>query len=238
MDDMNGTRDRIASGAWQLTADDLTLLWHGAVLRPFLITRAGSADCDSQGARSRLRERLGGRFDRLFSALNRPDQRIMVNGWDLRQPDDPQGRIRTLGVFRGEVAYLLRQLPGRSIAHSGDIVVTEHSSLALARAVVHSLPEVDAGPHVRMLLDSGPEAREFLDTPARRVGTIEFSVRRRIGSGLTSVACTLGWRDLADSGRYVLVNGRPPTATSVDRELLTRVLHALLTAPADPAAFD
>ncbi|NUS43021.1 MAG: hypothetical protein HOQ24_04950 [Mycobacteriaceae bacterium] len=168
--------------------------------------------------RERLRTRLGHRrFARLGRALGHPDVRVTVHGWDLQ---NPARDFRLLGVVRDGSAFVVRGRSGLKRFAAGQFAVTEHSDIALARALVDALPTAAAGGQFSAHpLDDSPQAQRFLDTDRRRVGYFDITAAQ------TDSRVRLGWQDLADDGRYLIGAGSPAVAVSVDRELLVRTLR-------------
>jgi len=199
-------------------------------------------------ARSRPAGVSGRDFQEMLDTVARPDIRVVVGGWNPADFQAGAGRVRLLAVRRGDVGFLLTQLPGPTAWHSGGYTVTECDAIGLARMVVDALPDVPAGRHGRIVLvdeerehvdrsfgrsgvrDSGDDemdrarafsAADIAITGGIRVeqGTSDFGPRGR-------VVRTLRWRDLREDGRYVITGERPPVASGVDGRQLTAAINA------------
>ncbi|NUS44190.1 MAG: hypothetical protein HOQ24_10945 [Mycobacteriaceae bacterium] len=227
-------RDSAAMGAansWLLNPADLSVLWppyqFATVPDPFIYTNVirhrYPLPSDPTHVFSDVRMRLGASFEQFVRALHLPEVRVVVNAWDLTKPEDPRGRVRVLGVRAHGHSYVVRQLPGNTPAHTGYFVMTEHSDLALAKAVVKTLPSVPAGSIGRTVLTSGAQATRILTSPKHRVGTIEIYV----GNGPSQCGTIVSWCDVVDDGRYLLASGDTPQGYGIDPELMIRMLHAL-----------
>ncbi|NUS42455.1 MAG: hypothetical protein HOQ24_01980 [Mycobacteriaceae bacterium] len=220
---------------WVIKDTELAVLWppfgRRSLPAPFMMTSCGIRPYLGERVRMELRQEMGDSLDRLSAALWLPDVRVAVNGWDIQDPIDPAGRLRALGVRRGPWSFLLRQLPGRTVHHSGPVEIVEQSELALARTVVETMPKVPTGTMGPVWMDrSRPlqwaRAQRFLDAPRKRVGTIQVT------TGKDSVTHTLSWQDLVDDGRYVVAPATPAVASGLSAEALTRTLHDTLSAAA------
>ncbi|WP_225726877.1 MULTISPECIES: ESX secretion-associated protein EspG [unclassified Nocardia] len=248
------------NNTWNFTDIEFAALWEQLAEQflpaPFsYLTETESYDeheREKAAARQRVRATLDDAFDGVLEALAQPDIRLVVTGSDA-DPDNPAGLIRLLAARRGDRGYLAKQLPGKTIWHSGGFVVTECDPLRLADIVVAELPRTNAGRQDHVVLIE-PEERDdddfdyaygrskvnadaiensfrsrslaFHSTPVDSVGLIEIvQGRSRFGPrGITRYH--LGWRDLVGDGRYVTVFDTPPVAVAADGGRMTALLNA------------
>lgn len=192
---------------------------------------------------------LSGRdLQEVLDTVARPDIRVVVGGWNPADFETGVGRIRLLAVRRGDVGFLLTQLPGPTAWHSGGYTVTEGDAVGLARMVVDALPDVPAGRHSRVVLvdeegdhvdrcfgrsgvrDNGDDemdrARAFSAAAVAITGGIRVEQGRSHFGPRGRVVRTLRWRDLRDDGRYAITDERPPVASGVDGRQLTAAINA------------
>ncbi|WP_431953526.1 ESX secretion-associated protein EspG [Nocardia lijiangensis] len=185
----------------------------------------------------------------VLKMVSQPDIRIVVRGRDGIDPDNPEAGIRLHAVRRGGEGYLIEQLPGRTVDHSGGFTITEVDAVKLADALVAKLPDVPAGSRSRVPLPPPPSSdvddeygrsalwdsfdedadrcgSRFLEDPATAVGTIEvvqgisrFGPRGRVRRDLY-------WLDRQDDGRYVITRDQPPVAQAADAARLVALINA------------
>ncbi|MGW0252265.1 ESX secretion-associated protein EspG [Nocardia goodfellowii] len=242
---------------WSFTDLDFVVLWEELrehrLPEPFVFTSRTEYFNDSVRAKkealTRLRDTSDSAFDGVLSAVARPDIRMVVHGVAAYDPRDPRSHLRIHAARRGDRCFVLTQLPGETVWHSGGFTVAEFYVPQMADAVVNHLPNLSAGRRAGMSFPARPEendeagadcgrswvrdtednpartrAEEFLRAPILRTGVIRIEQgSSRFGPrGRTQAA--LGWRDLADDGRYVITPGNPPTAVGVDAgQLVSRI---------------
>ncbi|MEU0540336.1 ESX secretion-associated protein EspG [Nocardia sp. NPDC005978] len=202
-------------------------------------------------ARESLRDRESELEDlpELTYALRNPDLLVRVHGWDPRDIESGAASVRALGVLRGELGYLLTQLPGETYRHSGGFTAKEFPAARLAEELVVLLPDTAASrgrdivlarpEHVELFdyafgmspahetLEGGviDRAADFLAAPATSRGTMEVvQGHSRFGPrGITRHQ--LEWRDVVDDGRYV-ITGYPSVAAPADRRRMVSTLQS------------
>ncbi|GAB2683091.1 ESX secretion-associated protein EspG [Nocardia goodfellowii] len=242
------------SRRWRFTDLEFVVLW--AELRehrlpaPFVYTSRTKFLHEAERAKSQTRENLRARWDRsvedVLTAVARPDLRITVSGCAAADPEDPRGRIRLHAARSGPRCFVLTQLPGETIWHSGGFTVAEYNALDMADAVVAHLPKCPGGRRAQLTFPTtlqnsdsdygqswvretevSPETDalgEFSNAPVQRLGIIRIEQgNSRFGPrGIARRA--LAWRDVADDGRYIITNDDPPVAMGVDtRQLISRL---------------
>ncbi|MEU1980942.1 ESX secretion-associated protein EspG [Nocardia sp. NPDC019395] len=249
------------SRTWCLTDVEFVALWEelreGLVPRPFEFTSRTSRNDEylqeKAEARQRARDRHGRSIDEVLELVARPDIRIVAHGWDRRNPDDPTTRVRLLAARRGDRGYLLTQLPGETIWHSGGYTIVEVSARGLADAVVKALPECATGRLGELVFASRDGSRldysyqqsivgDPVDDPdrerARRfsAATVAGVGRIRLSQGYSRfgprgiASHELHWRDLVDDGRYAITTENPPVAVGVGTTALTALLNDRIAA--------
>ncbi|MEV6139617.1 ESX secretion-associated protein EspG [Nocardia sp. NPDC051990] len=246
------------SSSWRFSDLEFVVIWEsmrdGTVPPPFVYTSRTPIYQDylreKAEARESLRSRLGQAFGSALVAMARPEIRIVVRGWDSRDPANPKGRISLLAVRRGNEGYLITQEAGETVWHSAGFTVEQCGALELAEVVARALPHSDAGTLDRLALDSvaNPEAdldfrygrsvahelnydpdrdrlQRFLSATPEAGGRIEVAqVGSRFGPrGVFRRA--LDWRDLAGDGRYAITEGCPRMAVGVDAKRLTSLIN-------------
>lgn len=241
---------------WAFTDLEFVVLWESVssdlLPAPLMFTSRTPLRDDFErertATRNALRERVNGAVGALFETLADPDVCIMVSGASSADLGDAAARIRLLGVRRGRTGYLVKQLPGETIWHSGGYRVTETDAVSLADAMVAELPVVSAGRRNGVVLvhralrdsmdytygreegfDTGEETVEqqsaaFLRAPIAGGGSIEIRQGRSVYGPRGLTIRRLAWRDLAADGRYVISSADPPVADGVDAK---RLCHAI-----------
>ncbi|MEG8180157.1 ESX secretion-associated protein EspG [Nocardia terpenica] len=183
-----------------------------------------------------LRSRVDSSFDEVLEVLLHPDIKIVVDGWDGADADDPKRCVRQYAARKGDRGYVVTQLPGETIWHSGGFVITETEAIALADAVVAALPEAEPGRQSGIVLadaDGGDEldysygrsavadsfeesapgrAARFLRAPAVTIGTIAVVQGWSRFGPRGIVRREIGWRDIEEDGRYAIA---PDTSSAV-----------------------
>lgn len=205
---------------------------------------------DQRRARAELRERLGSTFDPVLEVLTAPDIRVVVNGSDHRDPDEPKSVVRLFGVRRESTGYVVRSLPGESFWHSGGFTVAECDAVRLADELVALLPEVGPGERAEVVLPRPAAVRDsetalgrptvrdsfaattgeigaaFLAAEADCTGTIEVAQGSSIYGPRGLSRYRIAWRDLADDGRYVIRDEAAPVAAPADPAKLAGAINA------------
>ncbi|MEV6280995.1 ESX secretion-associated protein EspG [Nocardia sp. NPDC051832] len=238
---------------WRFTDLEFVVLWEELrehrLPAPFIYTSRTEylheAERAKREAREGLRERGDSSFDGVLAAVARPDLRITVSGCAAADPEDPRGRIRVHAARSGPRCFVLTQLPGETIWHSGGFTVAEYNALEMADAVVARMPAYPGGHRQHLTFpatlensdceygqswvretDDSPRTDpvgEFWSAPVLRFGIIQIEQgSSRFGPrGVARRA--LAWRDVAEDGRYVLA-GDPAAAMGVDaRHLIARI---------------
>ncbi|MGO4649489.1 ESX secretion-associated protein EspG [Nocardia sp. 2YAB30] len=244
---------------WRFTDIEFVVLWQPLkedfLPKPFVFTSRIPRYTDYLRELRETSERLGATmdpaFDDVLDVVARPDIRVVVRGVDGKNPQNPKGSIRLLAVRRGEQAYLLTQLPGETLGHSGGFTVAECDPLRLADAVVAELPAVAAGRQGEIVLVGGADAGDdtdyaygrsqlwdpvedmvhsradrFLRSAVTSVGGIEISQGTSRFGPRGRVSRVLGWRDLDGDGRYAISADTPPVAVAADSKRLVTMINA------------
>ncbi|WP_040774452.1 ESX secretion-associated protein EspG [Nocardia pneumoniae] len=243
---------------WRFTDLEFDALWSRAradsLPRPFATVTDIPYEEDYQRELHRIREqwRFTGdpAFDQICADVVEPDLSLIVRGIDGQDSQNPKGSIRKLAVRRKDRGYLLTQLPGRTVEHSGGFTVTECDPLSLASVVVAELPDVGAGKRGRVTLPMPKEDSEmdhsygaselwdsFEDTNQQAAEWFQSAVPTTLGAigvcqGISvygprgRVSRWLEWRDLPDDGRYVIGADLPPVAEPADAKRFTAMINA------------
>ncbi|QIS09183.1 ESX secretion-associated protein EspG [Nocardia arthritidis] len=238
---------------WSFTDLEFVALWaplrEDVLPQPFThvtdISSGAQYEYELRSARARLDSIADGARELMLQDIARPDLTVLVRALDGRDRRDPAGSIRMLAARREERGYLVTQLPGRTVDHSGGFTVTECHALDLAATVVAALPDVPPGRQGRVTLpghddgmdhsfemarwrdtfdDTEERGRNFLRAPAPTIGRIEIrqGVSRFGPRGRT--IRVLFWRDLLDDGRYAIVPANPPVAAPANARALIDML--------------
>ncbi|MGO4615052.1 ESX secretion-associated protein EspG [Nocardia sp. 2YAB30] len=226
---------------WELTDLEFAAAWAATgeeqLPQPLLYTSRTELLEDSERelrqAATQARTNHGAALDPVLAALGRPDIRVVVHGRSPADPENPKGQIRLHACRLGSTGYLVTQLPGETIWHSGGYTITELDALELAKTVVDALPMVGPGRHRDIVLPEGDvdhgdiiraRARRFLALPAVTTGTITV-IQGHSAFGPRGISSrTVRWCDLLDDGRYV-ITGRPPAATGADVRRMTAAIN-------------
>lgn len=209
--------------------------------------------------RARLRQPRNAEFTMAFRTLLRPDVRIVVEGWDDRDPERPDGYVRMLGARYAGFGYLVTQLPGETFAHSGGFTVAEFDAADLPDRIVAGLPEVNAGGQPELALvtlqagadmdrfiggavvgesyEQGARSAAFLRCATTCKGRIDIIQGRSVFGPRGITRRRLRWRDHVNDGRYIVRQENPPTAGPVTgrrlRDLLVDSIAMVLQTLAD-----
>ncbi|GAA5055864.1 ESX secretion-associated protein EspG [Nocardia callitridis] len=244
------------SRTWSFTDVEFVALWEGvtdeALVAPLTFTsrtpRIDAYKREMHTVRARLSARLGPTFTPVMQTISRPDIRITAQGWNGAKPEDPTAIIRVLGARQGQQAYVVEQLPGETIWHSGGFRITECEVIGLAGAVVAYLPDTGAGQteDVAITIPGGDgmdhrygrsvATRSVEDTlssvsdallrkPVSRLGIIRVLQGRSIYGPRGLTEHTISWRDVIDDGRYAIGPGTPPVLRGVDARRLTEMTN-------------
>ncbi|MGC4994618.1 ESX secretion-associated protein EspG [Nocardia salmonicida] len=249
------------SRSWQLTDTELIALWDklfkDRLPSPlFALNRGENTQEWMRLAEAALAGLAGSGDGGLYDALARvahADIRVTVVAFDPRDSDDPASQVRVVGARQGEVATLIRQLPGETRWHSGGYVITSGDADRLPGAVVGALPTREAGrlpdtplitvatdaeidhhygrsPVYDSYIEADRASTSWLQRPADRLGMIETCLGSSIFGPRGITPYRIEWRDLVDDGRYAVGSTARPVATAVDRPALaTRIAADIAT---------
>ncbi|WP_225731237.1 MULTISPECIES: ESX secretion-associated protein EspG [unclassified Nocardia] len=239
---------------WSFTDLEFVAVWaplrEDILPQPFThvtdIPSGARYEYELRSARARLDSIADGARELMLQDIARPDLTVLVRALDGRDRRDPEGSIRMLAARRGDRGYLVTQLPGRTVDHSGGFLVTGCHALDLAATVVGALPNVPPGRQGWVTLPGGDDgmdhsfevsrwrdtfddteerSRNFLRVPASTIGRIEIRQDiSRFGPRGRTIR-VLFWRDLLDDGRYAIVPANPPAAQPVDARALTNMIN-------------
>ncbi|MFI9508643.1 ESX secretion-associated protein EspG [Nocardia sp. NPDC052566] len=182
-----------------------------------------------------LRNRFGQTFDTVLAAVARPDIRVVVSAENPQAMTEPESPIRLLGARRHDNGYLVTQLPGETVQHSGGYTVTEFSALDLAKVVVNALPTAPAGQRTEIQLVTGTgrygvttaRGQHFLQLPATAAGVIEVVQGVSIFGPRGITRRTLYWRDVLDDGRYLITDNHATVVPADPRRLTAAINNAI-----------
>ncbi|MGO4615824.1 ESX secretion-associated protein EspG [Nocardia sp. 2YAB30] len=215
------------------------------------ITDADEYEATKRRVRDRLESEPDDAIDELLAALARPDLTVRAAGRDPRAPENVAAAIRIYAARRGDQAFVVKQLPGRTIWHAAGFVVTACDPTMLADAVVGVLPRVCAGRRPATELPSGREgasdgldysygrssfrdddedsvaqqAEAFRRLPASAAGMIEIVQGESSFGPRGRVHRRLWWCDIVDDGRYAIVGDNPRIAKGVDAKGLVHLVN-------------
>ncbi|MEU6833574.1 ESX secretion-associated protein EspG [Nocardia beijingensis] len=244
------------SRTWQLTDTELIALWdklfQDRLPLPLFALNRGDNTRDwarlAAAALAGLDETADGALHDALTRVAHADIRVTAVAFDPRDCGDPAGRLRLVGARQGDVAVLIRQLPGETRWHSGGYVITSGDADRLAGAVVGALPARAAGRGPDTPLITSPASAEadhhygrspvydnyaadrasaaWLRRPAERLGVIETRMGSSIFGPRGITPYRIEWRDLVDDGRYAVAETAGPVATAVDRTALASMIAA------------
>jgi len=249
------------SAHWTLTDLEFVALWResndDALPMPLVYTSKTTLEEDHRrelrSARDRIRSEYGPEMDLIFDAINHPDLRIAAYGCVNIPADDPKNWLRLLAVRRYDNGFLINQLPGETLWHSGGFTITPCEAVRLADVVAAELPECPRGSRGNVelttltpddaaetdmdysygrsridfnQLDNSPTRRtqEFLAVPSLSAGVIEIEQGTSTFGPQGIARRQLEWRDLEDDGRYI-IDGHPPTATAADAARVKELIN-------------
>ncbi|WP_019929543.1 ESX secretion-associated protein EspG [Nocardia sp. BMG111209] len=194
-------------------------------------------------------ERHDGSLQDALGRVARADVRVLARSVDPADAENSVARARVLGARQGPVAVLIRQLPGKTMWHSGGFVITMGTSDRLAGAIVGALPGCEPGrlPDTPMVnapdrsdtdhwygrsevLDSYVELQRrsdaWLRLPMRVLGVIETFQGSSIFGPRGITRHRIFWRDLVDDGRYAIADTTTPVAVAADPHRLAAMIGA------------
>ncbi|NKY31773.1 hypothetical protein HGA13_01605 [Nocardia speluncae] len=239
---------------WTLSDLEFVVLWEEQreVLLPTPFTYRSNMGSYAEGERQQQRTRAHLRavdnygLGDALEIIARPDLQIILHAWDPRYPEDPHAHIRLHIARRSDRTFLLEQLPGATLQHSGGFIITECGYLAVAGSIVDRLPRQSAGRLTDVVLPGGREseghgqslvrephedpsraaAAEFSTAPRNLVGAIE--VRQGVAPLGPKYRASQGFWvfDLAGDGRYVVWPERTRVATGVDSVQLVEAINS------------
>ncbi|MGV9663607.1 ESX secretion-associated protein EspG [Nocardia niigatensis] len=192
-----------------------------------------------------------GSLNRVLESLVQPDIRIVIEGWDGRDPKRADKRIRMMAARRGGHGVLVTQLPGETYMHSGGFTLTECDPIMLADGIVAELPMGEPAGDAELPLtppdekrddvdygyghspigapvedDLGRMTQRFLRTPVSLVGTINVIQGTSVYGPRGITEHRLEWRDLEGQGRYAIGHAPPWKAVPADARRLTSMINA------------
>ncbi|NKY54964.1 ESX secretion-associated protein EspG [Nocardia flavorosea] len=239
---------------WALTGLELVLLWEDlrevSLPAPFTflsdIDSAVESEREIHSTREHLRQVGDYGLDDVLDVVVKPDLRMILHAWDPRSPEDPSTHIRLHVARRSGRTYLLEQLPGRTVQHSGGFIITETGYLTVADQMVQRLPAREGGRLSEIPLSSrdspGDDRRRVLvreendDVGLRRGAELlqlphSFTGYVEVGQGVTPLGPRYRvWRtfwvfDVIGDGRYVV--SPEGFATGADsQKFADRINHA------------
>ncbi|MGK8511922.1 ESX secretion-associated protein EspG [Nocardia asiatica] len=242
---------------WKFTDLEFVVLWEdfgeAGVPRPFSFTSRTPLWDDYLVEQAQTRAALLASSTparkEMLDDLYRPDIRIRVIAFDGRDHTNVANNVRLMAARRADRGYLVTQLPGETVGHSGGFVVTECAAVELADVVVRALPEAEPGKRADIVLAAETEdehldydygasvvrdsfegsvhdrSTEFLTAPAVRFGFIDVIQAQSIFGPRGMTRHRLKWRDLEGDGRYVIDDRHPPVATAADKRRLVSVIN-------------
>lgn len=241
---------------WEFSGDEFDALWSGVdaeyMPEPFIHTsEPRSADAAEVALKQdwmTIKRRWGHELDEIIDVLTHPDIRVIVRGYGGGERlTDPAFSVRMLAVRKGEVGYLVRQRPGRTLYHADGFVITRHDALTLGDVVADQMPQAEAGRGQEIRLDepasdqldhsygrslvqhydddAAVRTLTFQQAPLDRDGFIDIEQGWSRFGPRGVVRLRLGWRDLTDDGRYVVVPGTPRVAVGADRKRVVSLIN-------------
>ncbi|WP_109526111.1 MULTISPECIES: ESX secretion-associated protein EspG [Nocardia] len=242
---------------WEFTDLEFNLLCEdvrqGELPAPFVFTSRTRLEADYERekaqVRQRLRQRMDHETDALAGAIAKPDVFVVAHAWDDQDFDNPEARTRVHAIRHRARGYVITQLPGETLAHSGGFTVVECDPHTLGDTVLGLLPRCDAGGLDDIALslpstepqheverpvsrisdnddDPGDDAvrsAAFFEIPAVSTGIVKVLQGRSKYGPRGRIEAGLLWRDLPDDGRYVIPLDHPaPVATAMGSDHLAR----------------
>ncbi|MCM6788592.1 ESX secretion-associated protein EspG [Nocardia sp. CDC159] len=190
-----------------------------------------------------LERRFGSALHGLVEVLCAPEVFVRVRAWDERDMDNPQKWALMHVARRGTRAYVLRQLPGKTLSRSGGFTATECDPRGLAVTVVDALPKAPPGNggSIPLVIDPAQHTvppgtgsffrddeedsdvqrtQKFFQKRAKSTGSI-IVVQGRSKYGPRGIhESKMMWRDVVGEGRYVMTLDDSPIAVPTSRKQL------------------
>ncbi|MFG1794403.1 ESX secretion-associated protein EspG [Nocardia sp. NPDC049149] len=238
---------------WTFTDDEFDALWeryaNTHLPAPFMYTsrarRLDDYERQAFQAWDRLRRTLDSSFHEVLETFLRPEVSVIGYGWNEQDMDNPEKRTRVRAVRAGSRGYLMTQLPGETIWHSGGFIITDCGPHGISDAVLAALPQSAKAGRLRNIPivinrnDDGGEyqhpgsvaldntkdtsverSQRFLDIPATSTGAITIHQGRSKFGPRGIMQEILMWRDLPGDGRYVIKVDSAPVAMGVGPDRL------------------
>ncbi|MFI9506311.1 ESX secretion-associated protein EspG [Nocardia sp. NPDC052566] len=242
------------SATWSFSDLDFMVLWERntdlPLPYPFTYTCRYTGHNEYERAKvqvwERLRDSVPTEVVGAIETVCRPDVFVSARGWCADDMDNPGKRIRIVAARSAASGYVLSQLPGETVGHSGGYTIAECDARGLGATVVAALPAVPAGRRSNVPIVAEPEAdddgeyrgpllldgddsrevnsRRFLELPATTTGEIIVRQGRSKFGPRGILEQVLSWRDLPDDGRYVIVHDDDPIAVGTGTQRLIGVL--------------
>ena len=237
------------ASAWTLSPLQFRLLWGDAAGAQFPTELCAFGDegydtADHQVAAenaelTRLRAAMTPAKSEAIAALTRPRYTIGLLGLDARKPlSDTSSHVRVVSAWGGEGDHVIvvRQKPGPSPSHGGEVSVTRSRLDTWTDDLVRLLPRstavgrLPADPNVpfydlpidvevlRQVSADAPKttaAGVFVHEKPTTCGSIRVQVGSEV-DGRRPERLTIQYRDIDKDGRYLLVIDTPGTAVGVD----------------------
>ncbi|WP_306356153.1 MULTISPECIES: ESX secretion-associated protein EspG [unclassified Nocardia] len=250
------------STTWRFSDLEFLVLWElftGERLpAPFLFISTTPMYYDFLREKREVADKVHARWDRsldeLAQVFQQPDLRICVDGFDFRDDDEIDSRIRVMALRKAGRGFIVKQRSGGQSTRGSECTVTECDPIRLAEEVVAGLPEFEAGQQPDIpLVDTadgegfdydhhqstvstalehrtGFRSKKFLSAPTVCLGTIDIVQGHSIFGPQGVTAHRLEWRDLIDDGRYVIGGDGSQVATAADAKRFTALINARVAA--------
>ncbi|MGW4367576.1 ESX secretion-associated protein EspG [Nocardia takedensis] len=192
-----------------------------------------------------LTYRIDSALEALLDAFTHPDVVVGAQVWSDTDFDNPDKRIRVHAGTRGSRAYLIEQLPGRTVQHAGGFTIRPVQPRGIGEAIAALLPTAPAGKRGPVVIDLdeprptdsfgfgsgsliadedevGFSSKRFFDIDAVSTGSVQVvQGRSKYGPRGINRAGRV-WRDLAGDGRYVMPLHHPaPEAVGMSSVAMT-----------------
>ncbi|MFE3255927.1 ESX secretion-associated protein EspG [Nocardia sp. NPDC059091] len=225
---------------WEFTDDEFHVLCmqylEGALPQPLTylsrIPLLEDYEREVLAIQERLDAELGPEIRLALEVVARPEVWIWLRASIDGDVGNPAKQIRVHGARLGRRALLIRQEPGETLEHGGNVTLLECDPEELPGLLVAQLPPAKAGRRISIPIvaesaapdsyapsgagafDSFEESDEsataaFLSEPVTLVGAVQVAqARSKYGPrGVTEMM--LSWRDVVDDGRYLIDSGQP-----------------------------
>ncbi|WP_067895167.1 ESX secretion-associated protein EspG [Nocardia vaccinii] len=242
--------------AWRFNEFEFIALWETVqddylpVPLSYFVSRSDEFDRAKREALDELRRAGDPEFGEPLDAIADPDIKITLRALDDRDPENPEHSIRIYGARKRDRGYVVRQLPGETIWHSGGFIVTECSAIGLVDEIVRALPDVSPSKISNLALRADPQQRNspnydyaeseifdsfeesgaertkrFFATPVSTLALVKvIQGKSRFGPrGITHRMLEL--RDLVDDGRCVITFDTPRVVHGVDSRKLVDLMN-------------